>query len=99
MTSRVQTPHPISSIFNRLPEGTIDNRMMKNEEAVSKTVGAGLPRGRQTHTHTHRHTHTDTDTYMTNFMMGNYKQNIHKPLIPVCMTKSNSLFLAAGADH
>ena len=56
MTSRVQTPHPISSIFNRLPEGTIDNRMMKNEEATLKTVGVGLSTDRHTDTQTHTQT-------------------------------------------
>ena len=41
LTSRGQTPYPISTIFNRLPEGTIDNIVTENEEAALKTVGAG----------------------------------------------------------
>ena len=41
------------------------NIKTENEEAVSKTVGAGLYTDRQTHRYTHRHTQTD----MTNFMI------------------------------
>ena len=70
MTSGGQTPYLISTIFNRLPDGTIDKMVTENKEAALKTVGTG-PR-------TDRHTHTD----MTNFMivahpqMGNYKNVI-----------------------
>ena len=60
LTSRGQTPYPISTIFNRLPEGTIDNIYTENEEAALKTVGAGLRTDRQTDTHTDRHTDTQT---------------------------------------
>ena len=59
MTSRGQTPCPISTIFNRLPEGTIDNRMTENVEAASKNVDAGLSTDRQ----------TDTQTDMTDYMI------------------------------
>ena len=62
MTSRGQTPYLISTISNRLPEGTIDNRMIKNEEAASKTVDAGLSIDRQTHRYTDTHTQTHTQT-------------------------------------
>ena len=62
LTSRGQTPFPISTIFNRLPEGTIGNIRMANEEAASKTVGAGLSTDRQTDRHTHRQTDRQTDT-------------------------------------
>ena len=73
MTSRGQTPYPISTIFNRPPEATVDDIKTENEEAASKTVGAGLSTDR----HTDRQTDTHTD--MTNYMivahpqMGNYK--------------------------
>ena len=60
MTPRGQTLYPISIIFNRLPEGTIDNTKTENEEAVSKTVGAGPRTDRHTDTHTDRHTDTQT---------------------------------------
>ena len=79
MTSGGQTPYPISTIFNRLPKGTMDNIYMENEEAASKTVGAGPRTDRQTHRQTDRQTDTHTD--MTVFMivahpqMGNYNQN------------------------
>ena len=68
LTSRDQTPFSISTIFNRLLEGTIDKRMTENEEATSKTVGTGLSTDRQTDTQTDRqtdrqtHTHTDRHT-------------------------------------
>ena len=64
LTSRGQTPYPISTMFNRLPEGTIGNIYTENEEAALKTVGAGLRTDRQTHGHTDRQTdrHTDTQT-------------------------------------
>ena len=55
MTSRGQTPYPISTIFNRLPEGPIDNMLMKKVEAASKTVGAGLFTDRHIPTHTDSH--------------------------------------------
>ena len=47
----------IFNMFNRLLETTIDDIVTENEEAVLKTVGAGLRTDRQTHTHkqTHRH--------------------------------------------
>ena len=60
MTSGGQTLYPISTIFNRLPEGTIGNIKTENDEAASKIVGAGLSTDRQTDTHTD--THTDTQT-------------------------------------
>ena len=61
MTSRGQTPYPISTIFNRLSEGTIDYMMTGNEEAALKTVGAGLLTDRKTDRQTHRQTDRQTD--------------------------------------
>ena len=52
LTFRGQTPYPISTIFNRLPEGTIDIIVMEKEEAALKTVGAAPRTGRQTHRQT-----------------------------------------------
>ena len=60
LTSGGQTPYPISTIFNRLPEGTIDDTMVENEEAALKTVGAGLHTDRHTDRQTDRHTHRQT---------------------------------------
>ena len=60
LTSRGQTPYPISTIFNRLPEGTIDNIYTENEEAALKTVGAGPRTDRHTDRYTDTQTHTQT---------------------------------------
>ena len=59
MTSRGQTSEPISAIFNRLLEGTIDGVYPKYEVSASKTVASILFTDRQTHTHTHTDRHTD----------------------------------------
>ena len=77
LTSGGQTPHPISIIFNRLRERTVGTIVTENEEAVLKTVGAGLRTDRHTHTQTHRHTdrHThrhDRFYYSCPSEMGNY---------------------------
>ena len=58
-----QTPHPISTIFNRLLEGTIPDMLTKNEDAALKTVDCRMVTDRHTHTHrqTDRHTHRQTD--------------------------------------
>ena len=63
LTSRGQTPFPISTIFNRLPEGTIDDTIMENEEAALKTEGAVLFTDRQTDRQIHTHIHTQTDRH------------------------------------
>ena len=39
LTSGGQTPHPISTIFYRLPQGTIANMLTENKDPASKTVG------------------------------------------------------------
>ena len=57
LTSRGQTPCPISTIFNRLPEGTIGNIVTENEEAALKNVGARQRTDLHTHTHTQTHRH------------------------------------------
>ena len=51
LTSRGQTPHPISTIFDRLRERTIDHMLTENEDAALKTVDARLLTDRQTDTH------------------------------------------------
>ena len=60
MTSRGQTPHQISTIFNRLLERAIVDIYSKNEVAASKIVNGRVLTDRhantQTHTQTHRHT-------------------------------------------
>ena len=63
MTSRGQTPYPISTIFNRLPEGTIGDMLTMNEDAALKTVDAGLLTDRHTDKQTNRYTD------MTNYMI------------------------------
>ena len=73
MTFRGQTLHPISTIFNRRPQGTMACMLMENEDPALKNVGATVFTDR----HTETQTHTQTD--MTNYMivahpqMGNYK--------------------------
>ena len=65
MTSGGQTPYPISTIFNRLLEGTIGDVYIKDEVPASKVVDGRVVTDR----HTHRHTHTQRQTDMTNYMI------------------------------
>ena len=61
LTCKGQTLHPISTIFNGLPEGTMADMMTQNKDAALKTVGVKTVdrlTDRQTDTHTHIHTHT-----------------------------------------
>ena len=79
MTSRGQTPYPISTIFNRLPQGTIANMLTENEDPTSKTVGPSVFTDRYTDTHTHTHTHTQIDRHDQLYdsrpsKMGNYNK-------------------------
>ena len=62
MTSRGQTPHPISTIFNRLLEGAVVDIYTKNQVAASKIVNGRVLTDRQTDTHTHTHRQTDRHT-------------------------------------
>ena len=59
LTSGGQTPSPISTIFNRFPEGTMSNIYTQYEVPTSKIVGSSLftdiHTDRQTDRHTHRH--------------------------------------------
>ena len=48
LTSRGQSPHPNSTIFNRLLEGTIVDIYPKNGVFASKTVDARVLTDRQT---------------------------------------------------
>ena len=57
-----QTPYPISTTFNRFPEGTMGDIWATNKDPARKTVGARLFTDLQTHTHIHTHTHTYTDS-------------------------------------
>ena len=76
MTSQGQTPYPISTILNRVPEGTIGDMLTENEDAALNIVGCRMVTDRQTdrHTHTythrqtHRNTHTRTETH-THYIM------------------------------
>ena len=63
MNSQGQTPYPISTILNRVPEGTIADMLTENEDAALKTVGCRMVTDRQTDTHIHRHTQTHTHTH------------------------------------
>ena len=63
MTSRGQTPYPISTIFYRLPEGAIAYMVNENEDPALKNVGPRLFTDRQTHTQTHTQTDTQTDRH------------------------------------
>ena len=60
LTSQGQTPHSISTIFNRVPEGTTTDMLVENEDAALKIVGCRMVTDRHTHTHTHTQTHTQT---------------------------------------
>ena len=63
LTSGVQTPHPISTIFNRLPQGAIASTVTENEDPALKTVGPSVFTDRQTHRHTDTQTDTQTDRH------------------------------------
>ena len=77
LTSRGQSPYSISTIFNMLPEGIIDNVWTEDEEAAFKTVGAGPRTDRQTHRQTHRH---DRFYDSCPSLMGNYKKERDPPI-------------------
>ena len=57
LTSGGQTPHPILTIFYKLPEGTLANMLAENKDPALKTVGA-----RQTDRYIHTDRHTDRKT-------------------------------------
>ena len=61
MTSRGQTARPISTIFNRLLEGTINDIKPKNEVTASKIVEARVLTDRHTDRHTDRQTDRQTE--------------------------------------
>ena len=68
LTSRGQTPHPNSTIFNRLLEGTIGNMQPENKVAASKIVDGRVLTDRQTHKH------TDRTNNIIVAKIGNYKR-------------------------
>ena len=76
MTSRGQTPCPISTIFNRLPGGIIDKMQTKFEVPIRKIVGARVFTSKNVHRYTHPHTDMTNNMIVAHPQMGNYNEFI-----------------------